>query len=212
MLIFNQVSRNDIGELSFYISCGEFAYIYYQESRDIEVLFNLIMGNTKPDDGVISWLNNDGLIQPFPIEKRVVYKENILLPDRTVIENMRYIMQIRGFSNKYINNRARRVLNILGLDKLFDKRPGDLMKHQLVRANIAQAILDFPTVVIVENPTTMLDDVNAQGIIHFLKGINSLSLTIIFLSSDQRLIPGEGVKVIGSVLTSKSNREKGSYA
>ncbi|QTL97005.1 ATP-binding cassette domain-containing protein [Iocasia frigidifontis] len=212
MLIFNQVSKNGICDLSFYIRSGEFAYIYYQESRDIETLFNLIMGNARPDDGVIRWLNNDSLIKPFPIEKRVVYQENILLPDRTVIENMRYIMQIRGFSSKYINNRARRVLNILELDKLFDKKPGELMKHQLIRANIAQAILDFPTVVIVENPTIMLDDVNAQGIIHLLKGINSLSLTIIFLSSDQRLIPGDGVKVIGPVLTSKQNREKGSYA
>lgn len=213
MIVFNRVCKNGLKNLSFNINRGEFVYIYDASERVLEVLRDLMSGKEKPESGVIRWLNcynfNPELLKG---DIGVVFKDNILLPDRTLAENLQFIMEIKGLNRGYFNLRLIRVLNIVGLEGYQNFRPGELLGHQLVRANIAQALLNYPSILILEDPSSRLDEVNSQAIIHLLKKINRLSLTVILLSSDKRLVLGDDIRVIRLEKGRRNEKKKGFYA
>lgn len=213
MIVFNRVCKNGLKNLSFNINRGEFVYIYDASERVLEMLRDLMSGKEKPESGVISWLNcynfNPELLKG---DIGVVFKDNILLPDRTLAENLQFIMEIKGLNRAHFNLRLIRVLNIVGLEGYQNFRPGELLGHQLVRANIAQALLNYPSILILEDPSSRLDEVNSQAIIHLLKKINRLSLTVILLSSDKRLVLGDDIRVIRLEKGRRNEKKKGFYA
>lgn len=208
MIFFNQVNCGEINNLSFNIKRGEFAYIYVRNKEDISSLFKLIQGIKKPESGSIRWYNNYSYNNHFiKSDYGIVYRENLLLKYRTIKESIRYIIEINQLSNIFFENRIKKIIKLVGLDKELNMYPGDLLKHQLMRANLAQAIINYPTVLVVEDITCELDELNAQGILSLLKKLNKIPLTIIFLSSDRRLVLGKGIRSIKTDLVAGEKRK-----
>lgn len=193
MIIFNQVYKREkeieLKDLTFSINRGEFVFIFNDRREILELLFKLISGEVRPDNGIIRWLKNFSYnSEANKREMGIVYNDNIFLPTRTIRENMNFIMEVRGGSQKYYESRVKKVLNIVGLFKKADCYPGELLPHQIVRANIAQALLNYPSIIILDDPTKNLDEVNSQAIFHLVEKINKLSTTVVFLSSDKDII------------------------
>lgn len=210
MLILNQVSNGIIKNLSFYIGYGEYVYLFSKDNQVITELFKLLRGTIKPESGVINWINNKGKPGHPKSDIGVVFKENILLPDRNLKENLQYIMEIKNLDMTCADTRIKRILEVVDLFYCRQKKPVDLLPHQLVRANIAQAILNYPSVLILEEPTRKLDQVNTQAIIHLLRELNKLSMTIILLSS-KNLPTGKGIRTI-NLKENIDSRKRGFYA
>lgn len=195
MILFNNVYKEKDGkvilkDVNFHIKREEFALIYNKNELSLKTLRKLLCKREDPDQGFIRLFNkvNDN-IEFYNYKIGVVYQDNILLKKRNIKENLRFILSIKGLSGKYYKNRVNRVLEIVDLKSEIFKKPDQLLPHQLKRANIAQALLAFPSLIILENPTSHLDEVNSRGIYNLLKRINNLGITIVLLSSDGNLIP-----------------------
>ncbi len=210
MLILNQVSNGIIKNLSFYIGYGEYVYLFSRNKMVVTELFKLLKGTIKPDKGVINWVNHKNKPGHPQSDIGLVFKENILLPERNLQENLRYVMEIKGLDMTCSQIRIKRILEVVDLFYCRNIKPGELLPHQLLRANIALAILNYPSVLILEEPTHQLDQVNTQAIIHLLRDLNKLSMTIIILSS-KNLLNNKGIRIIN--LKENVNPEKrGFYA
>lgn len=197
MIILNNISKGKIRNLTLYIKSGEMVCINDEKSSNVNTLFKLLSGQEKPDEGVIRYLDKGVYSTKAPKNLLgFVYKNNILLPDRTLKENLQYIMQIRELDMHNHQIMIRRILDIVDLKHCIHKKPGDLLKHQIIRANIAQGILNYPPVLVLEDPCLDLDEVNTQGIIHLIKRLNKFSMTIILLSSSRKLLRGKDLRLI----------------
>lgn len=197
MIIINKISKNKIHNLSLYISSGELAFVYDEDPTIIQTLFQLLRGDLEPEEGKIRYLEN-GSYQNLIKKNRIgyVYNKNILLHDRTIEENLEYIMHIKNMNMSYYESRIKRIMKIVDLDKYHTAYPDQLLEHQLLRINIATAILNYPPVIILQQPTKKLDQVNGQGIIHLLKRLNTFSMTIVILSSDNRPVLNKDIRFI----------------
>ncbi|MFW6016396.1 MAG: ATP-binding cassette domain-containing protein [bacterium] len=211
MIILNNISKGNIKDLSFYVSSGEMVCIIEKNQKKLKLLFNLMNGTEKVDKGAINYIDNDRYTRNMDRNQvGYVFNENIMLNERTLFENLEYIMQIKEIDMFSFRSRIRRILEIVDLKSLSTKRPKELLKHQLKRLNIAQAILNYPPVLILEDPTKDLDQVNSQGILKLLKRLNKFSMTVILLSSDKDLILGKDVRVL-RIDSNYNEKKKGYY-
>ncbi len=212
MIIFNKVTKKDIKEFSLYISSGEMVCIYDKDSKKTNCLFNILNGTEKVEKGTIRYLDRGSYSSKLTNNLiGFVFKEDILLPERTIRENLKYIMRIKGLDMSCCDTRIKRILDIVDLKRYYDKKPNDLLPHQVVRVNIAQAILNYPPIIILENPLANLDQVNSQGIIHLLKRLNKFSMTVVLLSNNSDLILGKEVRFM-KINSTISEKKKGYYA
>lgn len=212
MIIFNKVTKNNIKELSLYINSGEMVCIYDDDSKKTKTLFELLNGIEQVEKGTIRYLDRGSYcIKPPNDLIGFVFNEDILLPERTIRENLKYIMRIKGLDMSCCDIRIRRILEIVDLKRCYNQTPENLLPHQVVRANIAQAILNYPPVIILEDPLVNLDQVNSQGIIHLLKRLSKFSMTVVLLTNKRDLILGKEVKVM-KINSTFSEKKKGYYA
>jgi ABC-type ATPase involved in cell division len=208
LLLFNQVCKDELINLTFTINNGEFVYIYEQDIHKLQLLRDLMQGVTEPESGLIKRLNDTHISRDIG----VVFRENILLPERTLRENFRFIMEVKGIKTVSFKTRLRKIVDIVGLKGLEELRPGQLLTHQLVRANIAQALLGYPSILILEDPTVVLDEVNSQGIFRLLKNINRFSITIVLLTSKRKPVHGDKIRIIKLEESNPKGEKKGFYA
>jgi len=208
LLLFNQVCKDELINLTFTINNGEFVYIYEQDIHKLQLLRDLMQGVTEPESGLIKRLNDKHISR----DTGVVFRENILLPERTLRENFRFIMEVKGIKTVSFKMRLKKIIGIVGLKGLEELRTGQLLIHQLVRANIAQALLGYPSILILEDPTVSLDEVNSQGILRLLKNINRFSITIILLTSKRKPVHGDKIRIIKLEESTPTGEKKGFYA
>lgn len=212
MIIFNKVSKKNINKFSLYISSGEMVCIYDNNSKKTNCLFNLLNGTEQVETGTIRYLDRGSYcINPTNDLIGFVFNEDVLLPERTIKENLKYIMRIKGLDMSCCDARIRRILDIVDLKRYYKQKTKELLPHQVVRANIAQAILNYPPIIILENPLANLDQVNSQGIIRLLKRLNKFSMTVVLLSNNSDLILGKEVRFL-KINNSFSEKKKGYYA
>lgn len=197
MIVFNKVCKDRIKNFTLYIKAGELVCINEEDKEILKTLFKLLNGQEKPDKGVIRYLDK-GVYSRTPPRNLLgfVHKENLLLPDRTLEENLAYIMQVRDLEMRNHQIMIRRILDIVDLLHCSQKKAGELLKHQLVRANIAQGILNYPPVLVLEDPFHGLDELNTQGVIHLIRRLNQFSMTIILLNSCRKLSMRKDVRQV----------------
>lgn len=197
MIVFNKVCKDRIKNFTLYIKAGELVCINEEDKEILKTLFKLLNGQAEPDKGVIRYLDK-GVYSRRPPRNFIgfVHKENLLLPERTLEENLAYIMQVRDLEMRNHQVMIRRILEIVDLQHCSHKKAGELLKHQLVRANIAQGILNYPPVLVLEDPCSELDELNAQGIIRLIKRLNQFSMTIILLNSSRKILLGKDARQI----------------
>ena len=196
MILLNQVSIKQENEqilknITFSVKRNEFVFVYDNQNKSIKLLRELLTGRKNPDSGLIRLLNNKDISKDMDIlkvEVGVVFKENILLPERSILDNFNFILEIKGLSESYYKSRVRKVLDLVNLKKSYKLRPDELLPHQQVRANIAQALLSYPSILVLEDPTSKLDEVNSQALLHLVERINDNGTTVVFLSTDKELV------------------------
>ncbi len=198
MLVFDQVSKGSLRNISFQIKSDEFVILYNDDIAKIELICNLITGKQKPESGLISFLNYENIYDPL-IRRYLglVYKDNILLPERTIKQNMLYFFDIKGLYSLKPEMRIKEILDFVNLKNYLDRKPLELLPHEKVRANIAQALLGCTRLLVLENPTDKVDEVNTRSLFNLLTKISKSGITVFVLTSDCKLLlPGRKKKLI----------------
>lgn len=117
----------------------------------------------------------------------IVFQDFQLLPDRTIKDNLNFVLRATGWKKK--EARARRIVEVLeevGLPDKTNHRPYELSGGEQQRICIARAILNTPTLIIADEPTGNLDTENGRNIISLLNSIREKGATVIITTHNMQ--------------------------
>jgi len=163
-----------LNNVSFSVKKGEFVLIVGSSGSGKSTLLNMIGLLDHPTqgkvmiDGFDTSELTDNEISAFRNKKLgFVFQFSNLLADLTVLENVLLPSQIQFDSTT--NNRAKEILEKVGLkDQLF-KRANKISGGQAQRAAIARGLVNNPTIVLADEPTGNLDSVTAKNVVEIMK-------------------------------------------
>ena len=163
-----------LDNVSFSVKKGEFVLIIGSSGSGKSTLLNMIGLLDKPTEGkvLVDGFDTSNLtdneISTFRNKKLgFVFQFANLLADLTVLENVLLPSQIQFDSTT--NNRAKEILEKVGLkDQLF-KRANKISGGQAQRAAVARGLVNNPTIVLADEPTGNLDSVTAKNVVEIMK-------------------------------------------
>ena len=119
----------------------------------------------------------------------VVFQDFQLLMDRSVEENLEFVLRATGWkSGSDISRRISEVLEAVGMAHKSHRMPHQLSGGEQQRIAIARALLNKPEVILADEPTGNLDSETAEGIMELLTGINRGRGTAIVMVTHNRTI------------------------
>ena len=119
----------------------------------------------------------------------VVFQNFELLMDRTVEDNLRFVLEATGWKDKEKTAaKITEVLESVGMERKAHKMPFQLSGGEQQRIAIARSLLNDPQVIIADEPTGNLDNETADGIMQLLTRINIVKGTAIVMVTHNRQI------------------------
>ena len=119
----------------------------------------------------------------------IVFQDFQLLTDRTVEDNMRFVMNATGWKDKnLIAERIRDVLEKVGLRSKIKKMPHELSGGEQQRVVIARALLNDPEIILADEPTGNLDPETSEEIMLLLKEISRSGTAVLMATHDYHII------------------------
>ena len=163
-----------LNNVSFSVKKGEFVLVIGSSGSGKSTLLNMVGLLDRPTEGrvLVDGFDTSDLtdneISAFRNKKLgFVFQFSNLLADLTVLENVLLPSQIQFDSTT--NNRAKEILEKVGLkDQLF-KRANKISGGQAQRAAIARGLVNSPTIVLADEPTGNLDSVTAKNVVEIMK-------------------------------------------
>ena len=159
-------------------------------------LLNLIGGLDSMDTGSVvvdgNTLNkmNQSQLARLRLNKiGFVFQAYNLIPVLSALENVEYIMLLQGVPTAQRRDLARSILNDVGLEGTYNRRPAELSGGQQQRVAVARAIVSNPSIVLADEPTANLDSKTGKGLLEMMKKMNQKkNVTFIFSTHDQMVM------------------------
>lgn len=181
--------------VTFDIEKGEFVYLVGRTGSGKSSLLKTLYADLPLHSGMAS-------VAGFPIFKLprrqvpflrrkigIVFQDFQLLFDRTVAENLRFVLKATGWTdNSKVKQRIAEVLMMVGLDAASNKMPHQLSGGEQQRVVIARALLNEPLILFADEPTGNLDPEVADGIMRLFNEINNRGTAILMATHNHQLI------------------------
>jgi ABC-type lipoprotein export system ATPase subunit len=117
-----------------------------------------------------------------------IFQAYHLLPDLVALENVMLPAQVQRLSQSVIEDRARDLLDKVGLNERMNHRPSELSGGEQQRVAIARALMNEPDIVLADEPTGNLDSVTELEIIKLLKHLHEeRRLTLMVATHDEKV-------------------------
>ena len=118
-----------------------------------------------------------------------VFQAYNLIPVLSALENVEYVMLLQGVPTSERRKRARAILDEVGLEGKYDRRPAELSGGQQQRVAVARAIVSNPSIVLADEPTANLDSETGKGLLEIMKQMNEKKeVTFIFSTHDEMVM------------------------
>ena len=135
----------------------------------------------------------------FPTLRRklgIVFQDFQLLTDRTVHENLKFVLKATGWKNRTeIERRIEEVLQQVGMENKGYKMPNELSGGEQQRIVIARAILNKPEIILADEPTGNLDVETGRRIVELLQDICRQGSAILMTTHNLNLLSEYSGKV-----------------
>ena len=130
----------------------------------------------------------------------IVFQDFQLLMDRTVLENLRFVMGATGWKSKQLmDKRALEVLQLVGLEQKINNMPHTLSGGEQQRVSIARALLNKPAIILADEPTGNLDPDTSEEIMRLLIAVAKEEKSAVFMAThDMTMVekyPGRVLRV-----------------
>ena len=176
-----------IKNLSFNVNDGEFMVFVGPSGCGKSTVLRMIAGLETISYGEI-WIGDRVVNNVHPKDRDIamVFQSYALYPHMNVFDNIAFGLKIRGLPNTDIQKRVKDAAELLGLDKLLDRKPKALSGGQRQRVALGRAIVRNPSVFLFDEPLSNLDaELRVQMRAEISKLQHRLSTTTVYVTHDQ---------------------------
>lgn len=184
-----------LSEVNLNIKKGEFVYLIGKTGTGKSSFMKTLYGDlplTKGEGAIVGYdLPNlkEGDIPYLRRKLGVVFQDFKLLNDRTVIDNLRFVLNATGWYNKEeMDEKINDVLDKVGMKTKAFKYPYQLSGGEQQRVAIARALLNDPELILADEPTGNLDPQTSVEVMEVLQEINKNGNTILMATHDYALL------------------------
>ena len=185
-----------LADVTFSIDEGEFVYVIGKVGSGKSTLIKTLYGELPIHSGEASVMEYDMSTMKrkhLPnLRKKlgVIFQDFQLLTDRTVDVNLRFVLKATGWKNKEeINNRIEEVLELVGMSTKGYKLPSELSGGEQQRIAIARSILNYPKLILADEPTGNLDAETSKLITELLHRIvKEQGATVVMITHNLNLL------------------------
>lgn len=182
--------------VSLSIDEGGFVALAGPSGSGKTTLLNIIGGLDQPDGGSVSVDGNtfEKMTQSQLALLRLhkvgfIFQSYNLIPVLSAVENVEFVMLLQGVQAAQRRERAKAILDDVGLEGKYDRRPAELSGGQQQRVAVARAIVSNPSIVLADEPTANLDSKTGNGLLKMMKKMNEeKKVTFIFSTHDNMVM------------------------
>jgi putative ABC transport system ATP-binding protein len=182
--------------MSFTVRKSEFMALAGPSGSGKTTMLNIIGGIDTPDKGTVIVDEHDysKMKQSELADLRLrkigfVFQAYNLIPVLSAEENVEYIMLLQGVPAKKRKQKARAILDDVGLGGKYQRRPSELSGGQQQRVAVARAIVSNPAIVLADEPTANLDSKTGESLLDMMRRMNQeKNVTFIFSTHDKMVM------------------------
>ncbi len=223
MIRFDNVTKyygnnKALNNVNLHINHGEFISVVGMSGAGKSTLMKILIGEETIDDGriLIDEIDMSRVKKSdLPYLRRkigMVFQDIKLLPRRTAFENVAFAMEVSGHRKEKIDVDVPKILELVGLLHKKDSFPNEMSGGERQRVAIARSLAHRPVLLLADEPTGNLDEVNAAEVLDLLLKINKLGTTVILATHAAELVNKINKRVItieGGQITLE--QQKGKY-
>ena len=174
---------------------GDFVYLIGKTGSGKSSLMKTLYGDLPLEKGtgsIVGFDLNTLKQKEIPFLRRklgVVFQDFKLLNDRTVFDNLQFVLKATGWCNKNkMKSRINEVLDKVAMKSKAIKYPFQLSGGEQQRVAIARALLNHPELILADEPTGNLDPQTSVEVMEVLQEINKNGNTILMATHDYALL------------------------
>jgi cell division transport system ATP-binding protein len=186
-----QDDRPVVGDMSVVVEKGEFVYLLGKTGSGKSSFLKVLYGDVPLSMGTGKVCGFDlGNLKPrdIPYLRRklgIVFQDFQLLGDRTVFNNLKFVMKATGWRDEVkIKERIEGLIKKVGLEGKGNKMPHELSGGEQQRVSIARALVNDPELILADEPTGNLDPETSEEILKLLKQLSETGCAVLFATHD----------------------------
>lgn len=168
-------------------------------------------GKYRFDEKVLRELDEEALAGIRNREIGFIFQMFHLLPRMSALENVRLPLIYAGHSDTFQYERAKEVLESVGLGDKLENEPNQMSGGQQQRVAIARALANDPRIIMADEPTGNLDSKSSKEIMAILHDLHKQGRTVILITHDPKVAKSaQRILTIndGQIISDKKNRSK----
>lgn len=191
------VNKNNIifSDINFNVYSGELVFLIGKTGTGKSSLLKVLYGDLPLKSGYGSIVGfdlnklKDNQIPKLRRKLGVVFQDFKLLTDRTIFDNLSFVLKATGWKEKNkINQRVAEVLEMVNVTSNDKKYPFELSGGEQQRVAIARALLNHPELIIADEPTGNLDPETSNEIMQLFSKLHKGGISLIMATHDYNMI------------------------
>jgi len=161
--------------VDLHLDRGESVSIRGESGSGKTTLLSVLAGLEQPDSGYLFWSGKDAFAMSADVMARtrggfigLVFQAFYLIPELNAFENVLISRRMLGSLNRSFRERARMLLDRVGLTERLNHLPSQLSGGERQRVALARALMNGPEVVLADEPTGNLDEATGNNVIDAL--------------------------------------------
>ncbi|MBQ3534296.1 MAG: cell division ATP-binding protein FtsE [Clostridia bacterium] len=184
------------------IEDGEFVFVVGPSGSGKSTIIKMLTAEVRPTSGKVSVNGYDiGSIKQreIPYLRRtvgVVFQDFRLIENKSVYENVAFVMRAVGTPQRLIKKRVTYVLDLVGVLHKARRKPCELSGGEQQRVAIARALVNNPDAIIADEPTGNLDPARSLELMMLLEKINSMGTTVVVVTHAREIVDQFAKRVV----------------
>lgn len=191
---WNDRVRAAVNEATIKIQQGEFVFFVGSSGCGKSTMLKLMTGALHPEKGAAYLDAMDLARVPAwrkPKVRKVfgeVWQESRMMRKRTIYENLSVVARVGNARSAQLRSRVAKVLGVVGMPGVEDRYPGELSLGESRRVELARALINSPSVLVIDELTANLDMDTTWDIFHLLMELNRRGTTILMATHASEMV------------------------